>query len=220
MPTPGFPAGTLSEDGFPIWVMDLSDEHTVGTVHVVRGLDPGDALLALGASPAGITRCTLPAGRPGQAVSSLPRAAIGPVSATAVLLAGQVGGWTFVYDDLGLTAFGDDAETRGGKAPPARMLSRDGREAATSTFTICGDTLLSYAADGGRLLEASGNVDPAEDDIPAGLRTAIRLAGNFGSGDNDDLDDGINMRVLCALAGLSITLDELRKIPLLAAPLG
>jgi hypothetical protein len=28
----------------------------------------------------------------------------------------------------------------------------------------------------------------------------------------------INMRVVCALAGLNVTLDDLREIPLLAAP--
>ena len=221
MPTPGFPAGTLSADGFPIWIDGLADEDPNHTVHVVRDLAPTDAMQVVGAKlgtkPGMITPCQLPAQRP-PAGTSLPRAAIGPTdSVVSVLLAGQVGAWTFVYDDLGLTAYVEDPEEPSGSTPPAKMLSAGGREAATSTWTINADTHLAYAVNGKLLLETGDDVDPAKDDIPAGLRAAIEAAGNFESED-DDLDSGINMRVLCALAGLNITLEDLRKIPLLAAP--
>jgi hypothetical protein len=149
---------------------------------------------------------------------SLPRAAIGPTSSEAVLLAGQFGSWTFVYDDLGLTGY----ENGGGFAPSAKMLSAGGREAASSTWTINADTSLAYAVDGNLLLDVAEDLDPAEDDIPAGLRGAVEAAGTFSGGDGEDrgepdIDCGTNMRVVCALAGLHVLLDDLRQIPLLAA---
>jgi hypothetical protein len=218
MPTPGFPAGTLDEDGFPIWITDLAVADPNHTVHVVRGPAPADALQMLGARPGVITSCQLPARRPDEH-TSLPQAAIGSVSGGAVLLAGQIGFWTFVYDDLGLTAHGEDPDGPVRFAPPARMLSADGREAATSTWTINADTFLAYAVDGDLLLDAAEDVDPAAQDIPARLQAAIDAAGTLGSGDGEP-DCGINLRVLCALAGLNLTLADLRQVPLLAAPLG
>ncbi len=217
MPTSGFPAGTLDEEGFPVWITDLAAPDPNHTVHVVRGLAPADALQMLGARPAAITPCQLPASRPDDHLS-LPQAAIGPASSGAVLLAGQIGFWTFVYDDLGLTAHGEDPGYPSRFAPPAKMLSADGREAATSTWTINADTFLAYAADGDLLLDVAENVDPAAEDIPAGLRAAIDAARTCGPGDGEDC--GINMRVVCALAGLNRTLDDLRLIPLLATPFG
>ena len=221
MRTSGFPGGTLDEDGFPVWITDLAAPDPNHTVHVVRGLAPADALQMLGARPGVITPCQLPARRSDEH-TSLPQAAIGPASGGAVLLAGQIGSWTFVYDDLGLTAHGEDPEYPSRFAPPAKMLSARGRVAATSTWTINADTFLAYAVDGDLLLDVAEDVDPAAEDIPAGLRAAIDAAGTFGPGDGEDgeLNCGNNMRVLCALAGLSLTLDDLRQISLLAAPLG
>src|SRR5262249_5505657 len=99
-----------------------------------------------------------------------------------------------------------------------KMLSAAGREAATSTDGISLNPSLAYAVNGELLLDADyGDIDPSDDDIPAGLRAAVEAAGSFGPGD-DGLDCGIEMRVVCALAGLNITPGELRKIRLLAAP--
>jgi hypothetical protein len=219
MPTPAFPAGTLDDAGFPAWITGLAMEEPNHTVHVVRDLAPADAMQVVGARPGMITSCQLPGQRP-DGNTSLPGAAIGPTDSGSVLLAGQIGAWTFVYDDMGLTFAGEDPERANGFAPPAKMLSADGREAATSTFTVEGDTNLAYASDGDLLFFVVENVDPAGSDIPAKLRPAVQAAGTFESGDEEDdyPDEGINMRVLCALAGLTITLDELRKIPLLVAP--
>ena len=217
--TPGFPAATLDDEGFPSWITGLASEHAIGTAHVVRGLAPGDALHLLGVRPELVTPCQLPAQRPDE-WTSLPQAAIGQDDIAPVLMAGQIGDWTFVYDDAGVTVHEDSAGEPGRPAPLATMLSASGREAATSTFTVDADTELAYAADGDLLLHAVKNVDPAADNIPAGLRAAIELAGYFEPGDDKDAasDCGINMRVLCALAGLKITLGDLRKIPLLGAP--
>jgi hypothetical protein len=192
-------------------------EEPTHTVHVVRDLAPADAMQILGARPDMITSCQLPSQRP-DGNTSLPRAAIGPTDSGTVLLAGQMGAWTFIYDEGGLTSFGEDPEHAGGFAPPAKMLSAGGREAATSTFTIEGDTDLGHAIDGELLLHVVVNVDPARDDIPATLRPAVQAAGTFESAEGNGLDEGINMRVLCALSGLNITVDDLRQIPLLAAP--
>jgi hypothetical protein len=219
MPTPGFPAETLDEEGTPVWITDLASEDANHTVHVVRDLSPQEALLALGAKPELITSCELPAERP-DAWTSLARAAIegGPAAEDpgAVLLAGRLGDWTFVYDDGGLTGFGPD------EAPPARLLSVTGKEAATSTFTINADTTLDYAVDGELLFVAVEELDLAgeEEEIPDVLREAVEAAGIF---EQEDLEEGepdgsINLRVLCALAGLTCTLDDLRRIPLWAAP--
>jgi hypothetical protein len=215
MATPGFPAGTLDEGGFPVWITGIGADETPGTVHVVRGLAPMDALQVVGARPGMIRPCRLPDSKPDQ-WTSLARAAIGAADG-GVLLAGQVGAWTFVYDDVCLTAFAEGADGR--IVSPASLLSAGGREAATSSFNIEADRDLFYAADGAELFGTTWNVDPEEDDIPAGLRAAVAAAGEFAAGE-DDLDDGLNMRVVCALAGLSMTVENLRAISLLAAEFG
>jgi hypothetical protein len=217
MPTPGFPADTLDREGFPVWITGLADEYGLGIVHVVRGLAPRDALQAVGARPGLIRPCQLPGQRP-DGRTSLPRAAIGATD-SAVLLAGQFGAWTLIYDDSGMTDSVEDYASPNGFAPTAKMMSADGREAATSSFNIEADRSLCYAADGEVLFETHWDVDPEQDDIPAGLRAAVEAAGKLGSEGGDD-DMAINMRVACALAGLNITLEDLRKIPLLAAELG
>lgn len=213
MATPGFPPGTLDWDGVPVWVSDLAFGDPTHTVHVVRGLRRADALSALGARSDVITACQLQARRPEDGRMSLTRAAVSPTDSAAVLLAGQLGGWTFVYDDAGLSG-------HLANEPAARSLSAAGQEAATSTCTAVVEISLAYAASGELLLDTIDDVDPYE--APSGLSGAVAAAGNFASSDDEDgdLDYGINMRVLCALAGLTGTLDDLRQIPLLAAPLG
>jgi hypothetical protein len=183
-------------------------------VHVVRGLAPADALQVVGARQAVITPCRLPARQPDNG-TSLPRAAIGPTDSGAVLLAGQVGPWSFIYDDAGLTSLALDGVSR------AEMLSAAGREAATCTDGSSLNPSLAYAVDGELLLDViDDDISHADENIPAGLRAAVGAAGNFESEDDEDGEDdyGVNMRVVCALAGLNITLDELRRLSLLAAP--
>ena len=83
MPTPGFPAGTLSETGFPAWIDALQDEDAHYTVHVVRSLAPADALEAIGARPATFLTCVLPGGQ------ASPQPVFGQPGCEAILLAGR-----------------------------------------------------------------------------------------------------------------------------------
>jgi hypothetical protein len=207
MTVPGFAADALDENGLPVWVSGLASENFNHTLHVVRGLDPAAALLALGARAPVIQPCTLAAERTDE-WTSLARASIAPTDSGAVLLAGRVGKWTFVYDDAGMT--GDDS---------AAILSKDGREAASTTETINADVSLTYAVDG-QVFVSTGDSVELGSEIPDGLGPAIEAAGIF---ERDYLDEGepdgsVNTRVVCLLAGLTGTLDDLRQIPLLAAP--
>jgi hypothetical protein len=204
MATPGFEPGTLDESGCPVWISELANDDPNHLVHVVRGLDPADALTLLGADRQSITSCELPAERPDY-WTSLPRAAIAPLAPTCVLMAGRIRGWTFIYDDLGLT-LGEGAQA----------LSGDGRVAATGYATITGHAGFLYAVDSDLLtnqeLLALADLD---DDTPAEARAAFESAGSF----DPEYDDHVSMRAVCVLAGLPSTLSDLRQIPLLVAPL-
>jgi hypothetical protein len=223
MPLPEPPARAPDDNRYPAWVAGLQCEEPNHTVLVVRDLGPENALRLLGVPPDQIRPCELPAERPDKS-TSLPRAAFGTQDAAgAVLLAGRMGDWTFIYDDGGITPL------RARHGPhPAAVLSADGRESVTSTRTINAATDLAYAA-GGELLchytDGGGGLDEAarSEEIPAGLRAAAAAAGVPGSGEPAQAGQGAaaNMRVLCAKAGLlECTLDDLRQIPLLVAPLG
>jgi hypothetical protein len=215
VPTPGFPAGTLGESGLPAWLDALTDdEDAYFTFHVVRGLAPADALAAIGARPALFMACVLP----GEGAEP-PRQVFGDPECEAVLLAGQVGAWTFVHDAFGDTEAGEDPRRRRSFVSMAEILSAGGNEAATSSVSINAGARLMYAVDGDLLLHAVGEVDAEKDDVPTGLRAAVESAGTFAAAD-DRPDDAVSVRVACALAGLNLTLEDLREIPLIGAPLG
>ncbi|MFF9685373.1 DUF6461 domain-containing protein [Streptomyces sp. NPDC014623] len=215
MPTPGFPPNTLDSEGEPIWISELANCDPNHILHVVRGIEPAEALQVLGAKPGLIRSCELPDSRPDE-WTSLPCAALGIEPGTAAaLLAGRIGEWTFVYDDSGFTY--DDETTK--------ALSADGRTAAMSVYTINGDASLTYAVDGEQIewVDVDG-LDPEKDipAMPAGLRAAFEAAGtveteDFEPGEPDGL---VTMRAACALAGLALTLDDVRRLPLLIVPFG
>jgi hypothetical protein len=214
MPTPGFPPHTLDEGGGPVWLSDLAAADPSHALHVVRGLEPAEALETLGAKPRLFRPCELPAARPND-WTSLPAAALGEGNSCAVLLSGRVGEWTFVYDDSGYTVGDDDT----------KALSAHGRTAATSVFSINADASLVYAVDGAEVAWIDVDDLDLEQDLPGmpdELRAAFQAAG---TAEADYLDPGqpdydIAMRAICALAGLVRTTDELRRIPLLATPFG
>lgn len=107
MPTPGFPLNTLDPEGTPIWISELATGDPNHILHVVRGIDPVEALAA---KPGLIQLCVLPDSKPDE-WTSLPCAALGIKPGTsAALLAGRIGEWTFVYDDSGFTH--DDEATK------------------------------------------------------------------------------------------------------------
>ncbi|MGW1564507.1 DUF6461 domain-containing protein [Streptomyces sp. NPDC002144] len=215
MPTPGFPPSTLDSEGAPIWITDLASGDPNHILHVVRGIEPAEALEVLGAKPELIQSCELPDSKPDE-WTSLPCAALGIKPGTsAALLAGRIGEWTFVYDDSGYTF--DDAATN--------ALSADGRTAATSVYTINADAHLTYAVAGEQVEWVNvDDLDLNEDlpSMPAELRAAFEAAGNVPAEDFEpgEADGDIVMRVACALAGLALTLDDIRRVPLLVAPLG
>lgn len=211
---PGFPSNTLDARGTPIWVSELAHDEPNHILHVVRDLEPAAALEALGAQPRHFRPCELPIAKP-DGLTSMPAAALGVTSRTsAVLLSGRVGAWTFVYDDSGFTSMDGSIE-----------LSADGRTAATSMYFHYADIALTYAVDGRQLhLWTTDDLDLTADlaQLPADLRAAFDAAGTTGLDEADPgrPDDAILMRVACALAGLVGTLDDLRRIPLLATVFG
>ncbi|MDT8912056.1 DUF6461 domain-containing protein [Amycolatopsis sp. PS_44_ISF1] len=212
MTTPGFPAGTLDEEGMPRWLAEIQNDNLVHTMWVVRGLEPAAALPLLDTDPEEIRPCVLPATKNPDDERSLAAIALGLDLRQTVIVAGRVGDWTFVFEDSGYGVYVNEL-------PAVVELSRDGQEAASTTFTINGDVNLEYAADGQHLfLESTSALDPER--APDRLLPAFAGAGvgcSPWSGE-DDLDDYLCLRVLCALAGLALTPGELRQLPLLAAP--
>ncbi|GAA4553251.1 hypothetical protein GCM10023192_85040 [Amycolatopsis samaneae] len=213
MPTPGFPPHTLDSRGDPIWITELtSDEDPNHTLHVVNGLEPAEALETLGAKPRLFQPCKLPDRKPDR-WTSLPAAALG-IESGAALLAGRISKWTFVYDDSMAT---DHENTP--------SLSANGRSAATSMFSIHADASLTYVVNSEQLawIDIHDDLEADLPGMPADLRAAFDAAGIFGPEDDAEPgkhDDAVLMRAVCALAGLTCTLSDLRRIPLLVTAFG
>ncbi|MER6538882.1 hypothetical protein ABT215_34825 [Streptomyces sp900105755] len=211
MVTPGFPPNTLDSEGLPVWIRDLASDDPNHSLHFVRDMGPVRALEALRVDPTSIQRCVLPDRKPNR-YTSLPGAAFGGVAGdAATLLAGRLGQWTFVYDDLGYTFEGS-----------AEALSCGQRKAVTTVYTINGHASLHYAVDGEEIEEVVIDELSLEERLPgmpADLATAFEAAG---IADWEDLEPGevdslIGMRVACAMAKAVLTLDDIRRIPLVMA---
>lgn len=209
MPSP-LPNDSLTDEGLPRWILDLASADMQYTVHAVRDLEPARALEVVGVRPGRITTAVLPAGRADRDIS-LPRAAAGPTDAFAVLLAGRIGAWTFVFDDSGTT---NDAVEQ----LATELLAAEGGEAISTTSTINADTDLVYAVKGGLVLHTTESLlDTASfEEVPAALGPAFATAALF---DRDQLEEGtpdtFNERVVCAHTGLWPSLRELRDLPCL-----
>ena len=65
--------------------------------------------------------------------------------------------------------------------------------------------------------ELAQTLELEEEDIPADLVPATQAAGVLH--EDPELDYGVNMRVVCAVAGLTWTVQDLRSTPLLIANL-
>lgn len=212
MSTTKFEAGALDESGCPAWISALAAEDPNHLVHVVRDLEPAAALELLGVERDSIASCELPVATVDEQ-TSLIRSAISPANPTAVLLAGRTGDWTFIYDDLGLT-FGlwDGSKPQ----DAATVLSVQGNVAATGYSTITGHAGLLYAIDGEPLVNQElFDLTELDGDSPAEVRTAVELASAF----DTQFDDYLSMRAVCILAALPRTLEDLRNVSLLVAPL-
>lgn len=211
MVTPGFPKDTLDSEGLPVWIRDLACEDPNHSLHFVRNMDPVQALEVLRVDPGSIRPCVLPDTKPNQ-YTSLPRAAFaGGSEDAATLLAGRIGQWTFIYDDFGYSFDGT-----------AESLSSEGRTAITTVYTINGHAILHYAVDGEEVEEVIIDdliLEERLPEMPTELAAAFTAAG---IADWEDLEPGevdslIGMRAACALAGNALTLDDIRRIPLLMA---
>jgi hypothetical protein len=206
---------TVDEEGCPRWITEIASENPNHLVHVVRDVEPARALALLGADPQSIRPCELPDERPDE-WTSLAKAAIFPNAPETVLVAGRVEGWTFVYDDLGSTLFLWHLPER----PPlngTETLSAEGAVAATSHRDINGNSGFQYAVGGQTMVwaEALDEVRELGEEAPPEIQVAVGVAGASES----DEDHGGNMRMICALAGLPFTMEELRRIPLLVGEL-
>jgi hypothetical protein len=212
MTIPGFRAEALTEDGSPKWIDELATADPNHLLHVVRGLAPADALEMVGGTVlAHLKPHELPPERPDD-WSTIAHAATGADHARDMLVAGQRGDWTFVYDAEGITG------STLARVEMASVLSAGGRAAGTSILTINDDSTFCYAEDGETIMDI--DVDqprPTGDQIPVVLRAAIEAAGRADSDDDDEdfLDVQANMRIACALAGLTWTPEEFRAQPLL-----
>ena len=214
MTVPGFRPEALAEGASPKWIDELAMADPNHLLHVVRGLAPADAVELVGGTVLRhLKPHELPAGRPGN-WSTTAHAAIGVDQTEDLLVAGQHGDWTFVYDASGVTGWTSS------HAEMATVLSAGGRAAGTSILTINNDSSFCYAEDGGII--SSLDVDdprPASDEVPEVLWAAIEAAGRADSDDEDEdedfLDVDANMRIACALAGLTWTAEEFRAQPLL-----
>ncbi|HEV3380634.1 MAG TPA: DUF6461 domain-containing protein [Trebonia sp.] len=216
MTIPGFRTEALAEGASPKWIDELATADPNHLLHVVRGLAPADAVELVGGTVLRhLKPYELPAGRPDD-WSTTAHAAIGADRMKDLLVAGQRGDWTFVYDAAGVTGWTPE------RAEMATVLSANGRAAGTSILTINADSSFCYAEDGEIVIHIDADdPKPTDDEVPDVLRAAIEAAGRADSEDEDEdededfLDVDANMRIACALAGLTWTTGEFRAQPLL-----
>ncbi|MFR9728287.1 hypothetical protein ACL03H_03595 [Saccharopolyspora sp. MS10] len=240
MSTPGFPPGTLDEDGYPIWLSELDVLDPNHTVHLVRDLEPREALRILGADAEAATVRALPAERPDGWTSVL-RAALGSPDCMSALLAVRIGGWTAVFDDAGSTfaiggleslrgllagaRTGDFSALRAQDPPvmrsPAVVLSEAGGPAITVHHNISSLISLDYAVDGESAFATnSDDIDFLEEEPPAEVAAAIRAAGVVPDDEleEDETDPCAVARIGFALAGAIWTTQDVRDAePLVVA---
>ena len=222
MSAPAFPAAALDSAGCPAWISELgaADPHQV--VHLVRDLQPREALEVLGGRLEHARPCTLPAER-ADGHSSLPRTALGEADCASALLAGRIGGWTFVFDDAGHT--GSVSDERGRFESAAVALSRSGGAALGLAHNFSGPSCaLDFAEHGADVL--CTNSDDIDFDVPGlsgGLREAVEAAGIV---EQEYLDPGERdpeavIRTGCVLAGITgWTLADVRAADLVLLPFG
>jgi hypothetical protein len=210
MAVPGFRPEALDEAGGPLWIDSLANEDPNHLLHVVRGLSPVAAIELVGGRVVReLTPGELPMERPDE-WSTPAHAAMSADRMIDLLVAGRRGDWTFVYDASGVTGWTKDFKAM------ATLLSADGRVAATSNWTINAATGISYAEDGQLVFAVTDSYNPEyhDADTPDQLRPVIEDAGRVEDAEDGD-DYEINMRIVCVLAGLTWTPDELRAEPLL-----
>ena len=190
---------------YPSWITDLiPDQDLTLAMFVVSGLDPVQALERVGAGSHPIEPVTVSAERPADPYSSRAHVAVGAQPHDYALLATQVEDWTLVLDTSGIT-FGDEAIA----------LSAGGHQAASCSVNAELDTHLTYAVSGERVFSITDPISVLRiDDLPPTLQAAARQSGVFVP-ENERIVRGAaeNFILMLTLAGLSLTLDDLRELP-------
>lgn len=222
MTAPEFPAGTLDSDGCPAWISELGAGDPHQLVHLVRDLRPLDALEVLGAKLRHVRPCTLPRERADEH-TSLPGTALGESDRSAVLLAGRIGGWTFVFDDAGMTSEVSDAD--GSLVIPAVALSRVGGAALGLAHNFTGPSRgLVFAEHGAEVLWTnSDDLDTVAPEFEGRLKDAVEAAGIVEQDylDPDERDPDAVIRMGCVLAGItSWTSADIRAAEPVMLPFG
>ncbi len=196
---------------YPAWIRDLipSQDLTVA-LFVVRDLDPVQALQLVGAGTHPIQPVQLPVERPADPYSSRAHVAVGADPQDYALLATRVGDWTVVLDTSGMT-FGDEAIA----------LSRKGHEAAACAVNLTLETHLTYAVSGDRRFSLADPVSVLKiEDLPPALRSAAEASGAYAPEAQRSVRGATeNFSLICALAGLELTLEDLRRLPLFGTKL-
>ncbi|MCA1189749.1 MULTISPECIES: hypothetical protein [unclassified Saccharopolyspora] len=222
MPEPAFPAAALDSGGRPAWITELGAEDPHQIVHLVRDLQPREALEALGARLAHARPCTLPEERADEH-SSLPRTALGETDCASALLAGRIGGWTFVFDDAGHTD--SVSNEQGGLESAALALSRTGGAALSLAHNFDGPCCgLEFAEDGAEVLWTnSDDLEGSLPELPDRIREAVAAAGIVEQDhlDPGELDEEAVIRTGCVLAGITgWTSADVRAADLVLVPFG
>lgn len=222
MTAPQFPPDTLDSAGGPAWLSELGAGDPHQLVHLVRDLQPLEALEVLGAKLEHLRPCTLPRERADE-YTSLPRTALGDAECGAVLLAGRIGDWTFVFDDAGMTS--EVLDVNGALVTPAVALSRTGGAALSLANIFGGPSCgLDFAEHGDEVLWTnSDELDGIAPDLEGRLKDALDAAGIV---EQDYLDPGERdpdavLRMGCVLAGItSWTSADIRAADLVMLPFG
>ncbi|AGL16182.1 DUF6461 domain-containing protein [Actinoplanes sp. N902-109] len=208
MNNPLFSADAVSLRGIPDWIDRLAWEDPNHSLYVVRGLDPAEVIGIVGGEQ---VRTLAPGELPEDTADEwsgvVPHALEAAGGGDLLRVAGRRGDWTFVYDTFG----GMDGEL-------AKTLSKGGRAAAYVVNSISGISRVDCAEDGSGVYELDDSYDPDYDqeNVPELLRNAIDAAMAVDLED-PDWDLGVNMRIVCALAGLTWTYEEFRQHPLTIA---
>ncbi|MCX2733851.1 hypothetical protein OOZ19_26705 [Saccharopolyspora sp. NFXS83] len=222
MTAPEFPADTLDSEGGPAWLSELGSGDPHQLVHLVRDLQPLQALEVLGAKLQHLRPCALPQERADEH-TSLPRTALGDSECSAVLLAGRIRGWTFVFDDAGMTS--EVSDVGGALVTPAMALSRTGGAALSLANNFSGPSCgLDFAEHGAEVLWTnSDDLDVIAPGLEGRLKDAVDAAGIV---EQDYLDPGERdpeavIRMGCVLAGItSWTSADIRAADLVMLPFG
>jgi hypothetical protein len=197
----------LDDEGFPAWVTSLVGSTDDGIdLYLSRGLPVTEALREAGAPDDQIQPVTLSASDAvDQGEGLLAKAVAAQAGDVHAWLGFEFGEWAVVIHE-GMPLFDD----------PTAQLSENGREALSCSSNIEGDTHLTYAVDGAVVFNVTETIHTHPlDDLPQPLRSAAARIN--APTDIHGASPADNFRFVSEFSDLHITLDDLRRLPLLGA---